>query len=304
MIACLMVLIMYLHFTQGTPIAITKQETILLSELAPWEVAKYEDNIFKDWTLEEIKQLLHVSRSSTKKPRNTVVDYTNLPRNYDPRKDLNDCLNDVKDQGTCGGAWGIVVADTLGDRFCRKGRGNAKSLSGQFLISCDGTNYGCNGGFLYQAWIFTEKKGTVTEKCFPYISNSGEAPPCPEKCQDGSKLEFYKTQRSTTIDLSYDIQKIMEELVNEGSITMSMIVYQDFMYYKSGIYRHVQGIELGRQAVRCVGYGEETGIPYWLCANSWSKSWGMDGYFKIQHGEAEIEGDAVAGKPKTDSVIE
>jgi cathepsin B len=299
-----MVFVIFLHLSQGNIMGITRQNTVLLSELAPWEVAKYEDNVFKDWTVEEIKQMLQVSRSSTKKPLNSKVDYTNIPRNYDPRNDLNDCLNEIKDQGTCGGSWGIAVADTLGDRFCRKGRGDAKSLSGQFLISCDTTNYGCNGGFLYQAWIYTEKKGTVSENCFPYVSNTGEVPACPETCKDGSKLVHYKTQHSTTIDLSYDIQNIMRELVNEGSITMSMIVYQDFMYYKSGIYRHVQGIEYGRQAVRCVGYGEEVGIPYWLCANSWSKSWGMEGYFKIQHGEAEIEGDAVAGKPKIDSLIE
>jgi cathepsin B len=55
----------------------------------------------------------------------------------------------------------------------------------------------------------------------------------------------------------------------------SLGVYKDFFSYKSGVYHHVSGDHVGGHAIKVIGYGQENGLDYWLCANSWGTGWGM-----------------------------
>jgi len=59
-------------------------------------------------------------------------------------------------------------------------------------------------------------------------------------------------------------------------------VYSDFMNYESGVYHHVSGSVEGGHAIKILGWGNESGMDYWLCANSWGPDWGLDGFFKIK----------------------
>jgi len=43
-----------------------------------------------------------------------------------------------------------------------------------------------------------------------------------------------------------------------------------------------------------IGWGNESGMDYWLVQNSWSANWGMQGFFKIKFGDCQIEQYAIA----------
>jgi cathepsin B len=70
-----------------------------------------------------------------------------------------------------------------------------------------------------------------------------------------------------------------------GSVTAAFTVYEDFVNYKSGVYRHVSGSALGGHAVKIIGWGED----HWIVVNSWNETWGDGGLFKIAFGECGID---------------
>merc|ERR1711920_529677 len=76
-----------------------------------------------------------------------------------------------------------------------------------------------------------------------------------------------------------------------GPIQVAFKVYKSFMSYTSGVYsKHIyELIPEGGHAVKIVGWGKDdaTGVDYWLVANSWDTTWGLDGLFKIKRGNNE-----------------
>ena len=69
--------------------------------------------------------------------------------------------------------------------------------------------------------------------------------------------------------------------MNNGPVQTGFSVYQDFINYKSGVYQHTTGSFLGGHAVKIVGWGVENNVPYWLVANSWDVTWGIDGMWTL-----------------------
>mmetsp|Transcript_48387 Transcript_48387/g.125488 ORF Transcript_48387/g.125488 Transcript_48387/m.125488 type:complete len:147 (+) Transcript_48387:1345-1785(+) len=77
---------------------------------------------------------------------------------------------------------------------------------------------------------------------------------------------------------------MMRELVSNGPIAVGFEVYDDFMTYTGGVYKHeastdwtTTGFVPTNHAVLIVGYGEENGEKYWLVKNSWGRHFGLTG---------------------------
>ena len=136
--------------------------------------------------------------------------------------------------------------------------------------------------------------GTTTAECMKYTSGNGVSKACPTKCDDESNITTIVKSKSYK-NVCADEESIKAALL-DGPLTTGFNVYLDFELYKSGIYHHVYGSNMGGHAVEFVGYGEENGVKFWIVKNSWGREWGENGYFRIRRGNNEcgIENDCYA----------
>lgn len=152
------------------------------------------------------------------------------------------------------------------------------------------------------AYAYTSLKGIVTEKCFPYTSGTTkETGPCliaNRNCVDPSEPYAKYTTKALSIKSLTDVSQIKNEIYTNGPITAAMLVYDDFMTYKSGIYIRQSKNLLGGHAIKGIGWGidKASGHHFWIMANSWSANWGENGFFRIKMGECQIDSMAYSAE--------
>lgn len=267
-------------------------ESFLRNQDLTWEVADYEENIFKGWTVSDMKSILS-SKNLGKHPSNEITSDLpgDVPQNFDGRKQWPTCFHSIRDQGDCGSCWAFGLSEMMSTRYCVQCK-KPVELSPQDFVSCDKKDQGCDGGDFDVALEYATKTGIVTDKCFPYSSGSGYVPRCETECKHKEDPFLkYKCKEGTAKNYGPNRDAIKNAIYNFGTTSGGFRVYRDFLYYKNGIYMHREGEYLGDHAIHTIGWGHGGGIDYWICANSWGTSWGWQGTFMIMMGECDIDKD-------------
>nr|AAW24616.1 unknown [Schistosoma japonicum] len=266
--------------------------------------------------------------------RRPTVDHHDLkveiPSHFDSRKKWPRCksISQIRDQSQCGSSWAVSAVGAMSDRICiQSGGKQSVELSAVDLISCcKYCGSGCDGGFLGPSWDYWVLRGIVTggskenhtgcrpypfPKCDHFVKGKYRAcgdklyktPQCKQTCQKGYNTSYEQDKHYG--GFSYNVLSvesvIQKDIMMHGPVEAYLEIYEDFLNYKSGIYRYTTGQFISGHAVRLIGWGVENGTAYWLAANTWNEDWGEKGYFRIVRGrnECSIESEIAAGLIKS-----
>ena len=186
-------------------------------------------------------------------------------------------VTSVKDQGQCGSCWTFSATGAIEGAWAIS-TGKLIDFSEEELVECAGLKYGsmgCNGGQMDGAFKYVIENGQCTLSSYPYTSGTGQSGNCKTSCTPVATL-------SSCSDVVPNDQISLKGAVAKQPVSIAIEAdTRYFQSYSSGILDSTScGTNLDH-GVLIVGYGEQNGIKYWNVKNSWSSSWGDNGYVKI-----------------------
>ena len=203
-------------------------------------------------------------------------DTSSIPLSIDWRQ--KNSVTSVKDQGQCGSCWAFSSTGAVEGAWAIS-KGQLIDLSEQELVDCaTGISYGsdgCNGGQMDGGFKYVIEHGQCLLSEYPYTSGVSKTGGKCQKCSAVVKL-------SSCSDVKSKDQVSLKVAVAQQPVAIAIEAdTRYFQSYSSGVLDAATcGTNLDH-GVLIVGYGTENGENYWLVKNSWSETWGEQGYVKI-----------------------
>nr|GEW07576.1 probable cysteine protease RD19D [Tanacetum cinerariifolium] len=147
----------------------------------------------------------------------------------------------------------------------------------------DACDSGCSGGLMTNAYSYLIKAGGIqSEEDYPYTGKSGE-------CKFDSEKIVAKVTNFTNIPADED--QMAAHLVNHGPLAVGLNAIFMQTYIGGVSCPLICSKKRVNHGVLIVGYGSKGfsilrlgNKPYWIIKNSWGKTWGENGYYKLCRG--------------------
>lgn len=193
-------------------------------------------------------------------------------------------LSPVSNQGNCGACVAFASIAVLEAQYTINSKLSwlKPQFSQQAFFNCGGGS--CQFGWLPD-WAASQLKyyGTTDLACVPYdLGVTGKDIQCQKSfCNDQSRrtIKILKSFQPSTLVTGSD--RKVKEALKKGPLVTTLNVREDFLYYKSGIYKTHSRKKVGGHAVALVGFDDTK--KAWLIKNSWGEDWGEKGFAWISY---------------------
>lgn len=221
---------------------------------------------------------------------------------------LTEAVTPIKNQGQCGSCWAFSATEAIESQLILGTGGKYDiELSPQQITSCappTGTYgcQGCNGGFTEGAYEYLKTVTGLSNSFFiPYqqsLTEQDATMACPtdkvsnlngpnEMLQGGYAIVSgytYATPSCTDDCQNQDLGKLAAALAESPlSVCVNAGTWND---YTGGVLTSAACGSMSSQAqdhcVMAVGFNTSAPIPYWIVRNSWSSTWGEQGYIYLE----------------------
>jgi len=249
-------------------------------------------NQFTDRTEEERrnvlglnKDLLYAQKAARESKRMSpikIADDIEIPTNVDWRN--AGIITAVKDQGDCGSCWTFGTAESIESYMALATPGNLIDISEQQILDCVpnpdqcGGTGGCQGGTPELAYVgLMQIGGAATEWTYPYQSYFGNAYPC----RKNTTIRYARLSGFTTLTAN-SYNQVINHIATVGPLAIN-VEAMPWQHYEEGVFNGCNQTDPDiDHVVQLVGYGVDPQLgDYWLVRNSWSPTFGEDGYIRL-----------------------
>lgn len=186
-------------------------------------------------------------------------------------------VTSVKDQMDCGSCYAFSTLGAVEAHYLKE-TGTEIDLSEQEIVDCVTENNGCSGGSLPMTLWYLVNNYVSYEESYPYVNNNGGS------CKDNTTKVDFKLFSYAVVHPSTE-ENLMKAVTQIGPVQITIdYLLESFMHYKGGIYNDPAcGKHEFSHAMLVVGYGhdDKTGLDYWILKNSFTETWGENGYMRV-----------------------
>lgn len=238
--------------------------------------------------------------------------------------DLRSSMPAVRNQGNSGMCWAFATVAAAESNLIKKGLATKSidlselqlayfsynrvdnpmgGFAGDKVIIPSGDNYIEHGGNMWMSSITLSKWiGLVNESLAPYDANKGASAYINWKPADSLSFSSNSYHLKNSYEVYFDSTSALKSMITEyGAAAVSCYFDSSYMNYNTNAF-YCNGAYYGNHAVTVVGWDDNysrnnfnsdcrpNSNGAWIVRNSWSSSWGDNGYYYVSYEDLSFAG--------------